>query len=88
MAISPMPYDTPVDLSNFITALRHVDLVDLKWGDRGMLCGNPLPENPTALKLIVADEADYPFDKGTRPARFKIAGRIKNHGVASCKYLA
>lgn len=53
-----MQYDTPVDLGNFITALRQADLVDLKWGDRGMLCGTPLPENPTVLKLIVADEAD------------------------------
>ena len=53
-----MPYETPVDLGNFITALRQADLVDLKWGDRGMLCGNPLPENPKVLTLIVADEAD------------------------------
>jgi hypothetical protein len=67
-----MPYErTTVDLGNFITALRQADLVDLKWGDRGMLCGNPLPagpqaapgrgcapENPKVLTLIVADEAD------------------------------
>jgi hypothetical protein len=53
-----MPYETPVDLSNFIVALRQADLVDLKWGDRGMLCGNPLPTNPRVLTLIVADEAD------------------------------
>jgi hypothetical protein len=53
-----MPYETPVDLGNFIIALRHADLVDLKWSDRGMLCGNPLPENPKVLTLIVADEAD------------------------------
>jgi hypothetical protein len=53
-----MPYETPVDLGNFITALRQADLVDLKWGDRGMLCGNPLPENPKVLTLIVADEGD------------------------------
>lgn len=66
-----MPYESPVDLGNFITALRQADLVDLKWGDRGMLCGNPLPaeptsgpaggcapENPKVLTLIVADEAD------------------------------
>lgn len=53
-----MPYETPVDLGNFITALRQADLIDLKWGDKGMLCGNPLPENPTVLKLLVADEAD------------------------------
>jgi hypothetical protein len=39
-----MLYETAVDLSHFITALRQADLVDLKWGDRGMLCGNPLPE--------------------------------------------
>jgi hypothetical protein len=53
-----MPYETPVDLGNFITALRQADLVDLKWGDRGMLCGNPPPENPKVLTLIVADETD------------------------------
>ena len=53
-----MPYETAVDLGNFIAALRQADLVDLKWGDRGMLCGNPLPENPKVLTLIVADEAD------------------------------
>jgi hypothetical protein len=53
-----MQYQTPVDLGNFIAALRQADLVDLKWGDRGMLCGNPLPENPKVLTLIVADEAD------------------------------
>lgn len=53
-----MPYETSVDLSNFITALRQADLIDLRWGDKGMLCGNPLPENPTVLKLLVADEAD------------------------------
>jgi hypothetical protein len=47
-----------VDLGNFITALRQADLVDLKWGEKGMLCGNPLPENPKVLTLIVADEAD------------------------------
>jgi hypothetical protein len=34
------------------------DLVDLKWGEKGILCGNPLPANPTVLTLIVADEAD------------------------------
>jgi tetratricopeptide (TPR) repeat protein len=43
-----MPYESPVDLGNFITALRQADLVDLKWGDRGMLCGNPLPAEPTS----------------------------------------
>jgi len=53
-----MPYETPVDLSNFITALRQADLVDLKWGSIGMLCGNPLLENPKVLTLLVADEAD------------------------------
>jgi hypothetical protein len=53
-----MAYETAVDLGNFIAALRQADLVDLKWGDRGMLCGNPLPENPKVLTLIVADEAD------------------------------
>jgi hypothetical protein len=53
-----MPYDTPIELGNFITALRQADLVDLKWGDREMLCGNPLPANPKVLTLIVADEAD------------------------------
>jgi hypothetical protein len=53
-----MPYETPVDLGNFITALRQADLIDLKWGDKRMLCGNPLPENPTVLKLLVADETD------------------------------
>jgi hypothetical protein len=47
-----------VDLSNFIAALREADLVDLKWGERGMLCGNPLQANPTVLTLIVADEGD------------------------------
>ena len=53
-----MPYETPVDLGNFIAALRQADLVDLKWGDRGMICGNPLPTNPRVLTLIVADEGD------------------------------
>lgn len=53
-----MPYETPVGLGNFITALRQADLIDLKWGNKGMLCGNPLPEKPTVLKLLVADEAD------------------------------
>jgi hypothetical protein len=47
-----------VELGNFIAALREADLVDLKWGERGMLCGNPLPENPRVLTLIVADEGD------------------------------
>jgi hypothetical protein len=53
-----MRYETAVDLGNFITALRQADLVDLKWGDRGMLSGNPLPESPKILTLIVAEEAD------------------------------
>jgi hypothetical protein len=53
-----MPYDGPVDLGNFVAALRQADLVDLKWCDRGMLCGNPLAVNPNVLTLIVADEAD------------------------------
>jgi len=53
-----MPYETPVDLGNFVAALRQADLVDLKWGERGMLCGNPLSGNPKVLTLIVADEAD------------------------------
>ena len=53
-----MPYETSVDLGNFIAALRQADLVDLKWGHRGMLCGNPLSEHPKVLKLLVADEAD------------------------------
>jgi hypothetical protein len=53
-----MPAQTTVELGNFIAALRQADLVDLKWGDKGMLCGNPLPENPNVLTLIVADEAD------------------------------
>jgi len=53
-----MPCETPVDLSNLIAALRQADLVDLKWSDKGMLCGNPLPENPKVLALIVADEAN------------------------------
>ena len=53
-----MPYETAVDLGNFIAAPSQADLVDLKWGDRGMLCGNPLPENPKVLTPIVADEAD------------------------------
>jgi hypothetical protein len=30
----------------------------LKWGDRGMLGGNPLLENAKVLTLLVADEAD------------------------------
>jgi hypothetical protein len=65
-----MPYETPVDLGNFITALRQADLVDLKWGDRGMLCGNPLPENPKVLTLIVADERrldHQPSERSDRP---------------------
>lgn len=53
-----MPYETPVDFGNLITALRQADLVDLKWGSKGMLCGNPLPENPKVLSLLVQDEAD------------------------------
>jgi hypothetical protein len=53
-----MPAQTTVELGNFVAALRQADLIDLKWGDRGMLCGNPLPANPTVLTLIVADEAD------------------------------
>ena len=47
-----------VELGNFIAALREADLVGLKWGERGMLCGNPLLANPTVLTLIVADEGD------------------------------
>jgi hypothetical protein len=47
-----------VELGNFIAALKEADLVDLKWGEKGMLCGNPLPESPKVLTLIVADEAD------------------------------
>ena len=53
-----MPYETPVNLGNFIAALREADLVNLKWGDRGMLCGNPPSENPKVLTLLVADEGD------------------------------
>jgi hypothetical protein len=53
-----MPAQTTVELGNFVAALRQADLIDLKWGDRGMLCGNPLPANPTVLTLIVADEGD------------------------------
>jgi hypothetical protein len=33
-------------------------VLGLKWGERGMLCGNPLLANPTVLTLIVADEGD------------------------------
>jgi hypothetical protein len=47
-----------VELGHFIAALREADLVDLKWAERGMLFGNPLPPNPTVLTLNVADEAD------------------------------
>jgi hypothetical protein len=57
-SIPQLPYETPVDLSNFITALRQADLVDLKWGSKGMLCGDPRLESPKVLTLLVADEAD------------------------------
>ena len=53
-----MPGPVTVELGNFIAALREADLVGLKWGGRGMLCGNPLLANPTVLTLIVADEGD------------------------------
>jgi hypothetical protein len=44
-----------VELGDFIAALREADVVDLKWGKKGMLCGNP---SPKVLTLIVADEGD------------------------------
>jgi hypothetical protein len=58
-------YDGPVELSNFIAALRQADLVDLKWGDRGMLCGNPLPENPKVLTLKRESPASRTLMGGT-----------------------
>jgi hypothetical protein len=53
-----MSQPVTVELGNFIAALREADVVDLKWGERGMLCGSPLHANPTVLTLIVADEGN------------------------------
>ena len=47
-----------LELGDFIDRLRDADLIDLKWGRKGMLCGNPLPANPKVLTLEVANETD------------------------------
>jgi hypothetical protein len=79
-----MPQPATVDLGNFIAALREADLVDLKWSERGMLCGNPLSANPTVLTLIVADEGDAwiinrakeAISNGDEEAAYAILGEI------------
>jgi hypothetical protein len=53
-----MADEATVELGNFIAALRQADLVNLRWGDREILCGNQRSMNPQILTLLVADEAD------------------------------
>jgi hypothetical protein len=53
-----MADEATVELGNFIAALRQADLVNLRWGDQKMLCGNQRSMNPKILTLLVADEAD------------------------------
>ena len=40
-----------------IADLKRVDLVDIKWKRRGMMCGNPYVTNPRVRDMVVKTEA-------------------------------
>jgi hypothetical protein len=43
-------------IPKLIADLKRVDLVDIKWKGRGMMCGNPFVANPRILDVVVKSE--------------------------------
>jgi hypothetical protein len=56
--ILPEQLSGPVrlELDDLIALLRDAELVDIKWGTKGMLCGWSVSTEPKVLALVVADE--------------------------------
>jgi hypothetical protein len=45
-----------LELDVLLALLREAELVDIKWGTKGMVCGWSLSASPKVLALAVADE--------------------------------
>jgi hypothetical protein len=56
MSYPQMSGPVTLDLDVLLAVLKDAELVDIKWGDKGMLCGWSIPANPKVLALAVADE--------------------------------
>jgi hypothetical protein len=56
--IFPQQLSGPVrlELDDLIGLLRDAELVDIKWGTKGMLCGWSVSTEPKVLALVVANE--------------------------------
>jgi len=54
----PSPGPVTFEATQLLRLLKNAELIDVKWGDQGMLCGWSVSQQPKILQLAVRDEAE------------------------------